>query len=200
MYESAILKLTELSKKYNIQLLLPTAPKTISTRCIQIGKITTNILLFNLRLHIKYNYKRPLLTIDSYDCLTKEWEMTLLERLQNDIKLAMKSGNKIKVDKLRYIKGELERQDAKTKDDEFCLNALGTLRKKMEETNSDPELCEIISEYLPKQLTEQEIYDWLSLNVDFSKLKNKNQAIGILKKEFGLAIDSKLVMNILKKF
>ena len=107
---------------------------------------------------------------------------SLLEKIQNDVVTNLKAGNREKVDKLRYMKGELERKEAKNKDDNFILTELNSLRKKMEETGSDPYLCEVISEYLPKELSAEEIETWLKENVDFTKLKTTNQAIGILKK------------------
>lgn len=51
--------------------------------------------------------------------------------------------------------------------------------------------------YLPTQLTEEQIKDWLKQNVDFSKLKNKKQAIGIIMKKFQGQVDGKLVNKVI---
>jgi len=50
--------------------------------------------------------------------------------------------------------------------------------------------------YLPKEIGEEEIIDWITDNIDFSKLKNNMQAIGIVKKHFGEAVNPVLVKNI----
>jgi len=58
----------------------------------------------------------------------------------------------------------------------------------------------IAESYLPKEIGEAEIIDWITSNVDFSKLNNKMQAIGMVKKEFGQAVNPVLVKNIVESW
>jgi len=54
--------------------------------------------------------------------------------------------------------------------------------------------------YLPKEIGEAEIIDWITDNIDFSKLKNNMQAIGIVKKEFGQTVNPVMVKNIVESW
>ena len=58
----------------------------------------------------------------------------------------------------------------------------------------------IAQSYLPKEIGEEEIINWITDNIDFSKLKNNMQAIGIVKKEFGGAVNPVLVKNIVESW
>jgi len=58
----------------------------------------------------------------------------------------------------------------------------------------------IAKSYLPKEVSEEEIIEWITSNIDFSKLKNKMQAIGITKKHFGESINPVLVKNIVESW
>jgi hypothetical protein len=53
--------------------------------------------------------------------------------------------------------------------------------------------------YLPKMATEAEIRSWIEHHIDFSKLKNKMQAMGQIMKHFGSAADGNAVKNILQQ-
>ncbi len=56
----------------------------------------------------------------------------------------------------------------------------------------------IAQSYLPKEITEDKIIDWITDNINFNKLKNNMQAIGIVKKHFGGAVNPLLVKNIVE--
>ncbi len=56
-----------------------------------------------------------------------------------------------------------------------------------------------LENFLPQMVTEKEIHDFIKENIDFSKLKNKMQAIGIIKKHFGNTVDANLVKDIIQK-
>jgi hypothetical protein len=61
-----------------------------------------------------------------------------------------------------------------------------------------------IESLLPKKIehttTEEEIREWLEANVDFSKLKNNMQAVGMAKKHFGDKADGSLVKEVVQSF
>lgn len=47
--------------------------------------------------------------------------------------------------------------------------------------------------------TDEEIITWINQNVDFSKFKNKMQAMGLIMKHFGATADGNTVKKILQK-
>ncbi|MGA8178988.1 MAG: hypothetical protein WB792_02945 [Desulfobacterales bacterium] len=57
----------------------------------------------------------------------------------------------------------------------------------------------MIESYLPKMAAEEEISAWIRQNVDFSKFKNKMQAMGAIMKHFGASADGNIVKEILQK-
>ena len=57
---------------------------------------------------------------------------------------------------------------------------------------------QIAQSYLPKQASEDEIREWISENIDFSKFKNKMQAMGPIMKQFS-GCDGNFVKHILLK-
>src|SRR5579862_9104300 len=103
--------------------------------------------------------------------------MPLLEKIAEDMKTAMKSGEKLRLETLRTLRaGLLEKQVEKrpsggmTPEDE--VSVLISASKKRKESisiyrqhgrndlaDTEAKELDIISEYLPKQLTENEILD-----------------------------------------
>ena len=67
-----------------------------------------------------------------------------------------------------------------------------------QEATSD--YLQILETYLPRQVARAEIVDWVRGNIDFSKFKNKMQAMGVIMKHFGKTADGKLVNDILKNW
>jgi hypothetical protein len=65
------------------------------------------------------------------------------------------------------------------------------------ETSS--EYLRILEGYLPRQASREEIAAWVKANVDFSRYKNRMQAMGEIMKHFGKGADGKLVNQILKE-
>lgn len=57
---------------------------------------------------------------------------------------------------------------------------------------------EIAQNYLPKQASEEDIILWIKENIDFSKLKNKMQAMGLIMKQFK-GSDGNFVKSILMR-
>ena len=58
----------------------------------------------------------------------------------------------------------------------------------------------IAQSYLPEEIGEAKIIDWITKNIDFSKLKNNMQAIGLVKNHFGGAVNPVLVKNIVESW
>ena len=76
--------------------------------------------------------------------------------------------------------------------------------KKMEKSEvemgdkGDSRFISVLREYIPQMLSREDIEKWIQENVDFTALKNKMQAVGLVKKEFGEQVDGKLVSDIVK--
>lgn len=145
--------------------------------------------------------------------------MSLKEKINNDLKEAMKSGDKLRLETVRSIRAlilEYEKSGAKTEmtaEDE--LNLLNSIAKKRKdsieqfEKGNRPDLAEkekaelsIILNYLPKQLTEEEVYEEIKklaaeLNAvskaDFAKL------MPVAAKALKGKADGKLVKSIVEK-
>ncbi len=62
------------------------------------------------------------------------------------------------------------------------------------------EYLDILQSYLPQMIDREEITSWIKDNIDFSKFKNRMQAMGPVMKYFGKLADGKLVNQILKEW
>lgn len=145
--------------------------------------------------------------------------MTLKEKIIEDLKAAMKSGDKLKLETIRSIKAlilEFEKSGAArelTSDDEIKM--LTTAAKKRKDSieqfrnagreelaKKEERELEILSEYLPKQLTEEDVINEVkriaavvgaSSKDDFPKLMPE-----VMKQLKGKA-DGKVVRSIVEK-
>ena len=131
--------------------------------------------------------------------------MTLQEILKNDLKGAMKEKRETVKNTLRVVLGELGRSEKKDHTDDEVVRVMKKLIKSETEVlekkgETDSEFIRIIESYLPKMATDDEIKAWIGENVDFSKYKNKMQAIGEIMKHFGPEADGNTVKKILAGF
>lgn len=118
-----------------------------------------------------------------------------------------------KIQNLKFIKAELQRGKFKEIQDSEAVKILVKLIKNQKETikelnfrniSTDEQiyLIQNIKEFLPNEINEQldmhenDIKNWISENIDFSSLKNKSSAIGIIQKKFPF-IDGNLVKKII---
>ena len=79
----------------------------------------------------------------------------MIEVIRQDMVKAMKSGDNLKRNVLRVLKGELDR-DFITKD----VDVLSTIKKmvsNLKESNDSQDEIEVLKAYLPKQMTESEM-------------------------------------------
>ncbi|MFC4305578.1 GatB/YqeY domain-containing protein [Cohnella boryungensis] len=99
--------------------------------------------------------------------------MTLADRLNDDMKQAMKSGEKFRLQTIRMVRSSIKNQEIELRrplDENETLNILSRELKQRRDSLQDFERggredlvsnvkaeIEIISEYLPRQLTEEEI-------------------------------------------
>lgn len=129
--------------------------------------------------------------------------MSLQKKIRDDLK------SETSVDKrnaLRVIVGEFQRQKNKILSDIEVVKILKTLYTQAEETKK---LCHedmpeqivymrTLKFYIPEEISDGEIVKWVKANIDFTKLKHKNMAIGIVTREFGARVDGTKVKNIIE--
>jgi len=142
--------------------------------------------------------------------------MTLKERIQNEMKLAMKAKDAERLACLRMIKGALlireKEKGTDASDDEVTAVLSGELKKrrqslelfeelgKTDEAESTKREIAIIEEFLPRQLTAEElegkVREYLAANPD---VDHPGKLTGALKKELGASADGKLLSGICRK-
>lgn len=140
--------------------------------------------------------------------------MSVQELIRDGMIKAFKGGHKETCDNLKYILGEFKRlkgiKDGKvyignTLTDEQAIKVINGIIKEEKKLNNilgrqTSAFLELLNSYLPAKIGEEEITEWINYNVDFSQLKNKMQAIGLVKKHFGVAVDGKMVSDIIKNW
>ena len=131
--------------------------------------------------------------------------MSLQEQLKKDLTAAMKAKDEETKSALRVILGELSRSEQKTLSDDGVVKTLQKLAKAEREViekqggGADSTFLRIVESYLPKLATDDEIRAWISANIDFSRYKNKMQAMGEIMKHFGARADGNRVKSVLQR-
>ncbi len=145
--------------------------------------------------------------------------MTLKDKINEDLKIAMKSGDKVRTETIRGIRAmiiEFDKSGAgreMTPDDE--IKALTSAAKKRREAivlydkNNRPELAEkerrelaIIQEYLPKQLSREDIAERVQAIVRETGAagpQDTNKVMPVVMKEMKGKADGKLISEIVKE-
>lgn len=128
--------------------------------------------------------------------------MQLQTKIQQDLKIATTSNNVQLRDTLKVIVGEMQRQPKKELNDGEVVKILKSLQKNEQELikatgQSASSYLTVLSEYIPTELSESDIMKWIGDNVDFSSLKNKMQAVGLVTKHFGPLVDGNVVKKII---
>lgn len=146
--------------------------------------------------------------------------MALLEHVNEGIKQAMLSRDKVRLEALRGIKKEfLEAMTAKGAsgelDDDHALKIIAKLVKQREESASlyrdadrldlaeaeDAE-AEVYRSFLPAQLSEEEITEKVKEMISklgVTDIKGMGQVMGVATKELGASADGKLISQIVRK-
>ncbi len=128
----------------------------------------------------------------------------LKEKLYADMKEALKAGNTKRLSAIRYILGEMGRLPSKEATDEQIISIVKKTVSAEEEVLSikgekTSYFLEVLKEYLPEQISSEEIEKWVRENIDISQYKNKMQAMKPIMDHFGQSADGKTVSEILKK-
>ncbi len=140
--------------------------------------------------------------------------MDLFDRISADIKAAMLAREKVRLETLRGIKKEfLEAKTAKGSDgtlsDDAAMKILAKMAKQRKETAliydeqnrldlRDNELAEaaVIEEYLPKQLSEEELTEELKkiiAQTGATSAKEMGKVMGVASKAFAGRADGKVI-------
>ena len=114
----------------------------------------------------------------------------------------------VRLGNLRIILGEFQRGKTKNISEMESVRILRRLEKLENELLiiglDDPtsEFLDTVKEFLPTQVPEDTLILWIENNIDFSKLKNKYEAVGITMKSFPHgSVDGGVLKNIiLNKF
>jgi uncharacterized protein YqeY len=146
--------------------------------------------------------------------------MALFDKINEDIKAAMKARDKVRLETLRNIKKvSLEAKTAPGSDgelsDDAALKIIQKLAKQGKETAetytnnnrqdlADEELAQVkvLEEYLPKQLTESEIeaiVKEIITETNASSMKEMGKVMGIASKKMAGQADGKIISGIVKK-
>jgi uncharacterized protein YqeY len=146
--------------------------------------------------------------------------MALFDKINEDIKAAMKARDKVRLETLRNIKKVfLEAKTAPGSDgelsDDAALKIIQKLAKQGKETAetytnnnrqdlADEELAQVkvLEEYLPKQLTESEIeaiVKEIITETNASSMKEMGKVMGIASKKMAGQADGKIISGIVKK-
>lgn len=145
--------------------------------------------------------------------------MTLTKRINDDLKAAMKSGDKTRLETLRMVRAQIIEFEKKglerpmNKDDEMSI-LVSAVKKRNESieqfkaagrtelVEQETKELKIISEYLPKQLSKEEAE---AIVVKFiqesgaSSLKEMGKVMPLAMKELKGKIDSKTISEIVKQ-
>lgn len=146
--------------------------------------------------------------------------MALIEQVNEGIKQAMLSRDKVRLEALRGIKKEfLEAMTAKGAagelDDDHALKIIAKLVKQREESASlyrdadrldlaeaeDAE-AEVYRSFLPAQLSEEEIAEKVReiiSKLGVTDIKGMGKVMGVATKELGASADGKLISQIVRK-
>ncbi len=150
----------------------------------------------------------------------QEMPLSLLEKIKEDLKASLRNKDNEVKDALRLIMAEFPKltvpitlesgkkttrlkKPEEISDDDIIGIVRGlvksertVLEAKQEDTS---EYLQILEAYLPEMASREEITEWIEENIDFSKFKNKMQAMGTIMKHFGKLADGAMVKDILSK-
>ena len=145
--------------------------------------------------------------------------MNLTQHINEDLKAAMKSGNRLRLETLRMLRAQIIEFEKKgldrpmNEDDEMSILMSASKKRKeaieiftkagrMELVEQETKELEIISEYLPKQLSREDaekIVENLIQQSGAASMKDLGKVMPIAMKELKGKIDSKVISEIVKQ-
>lgn len=142
--------------------------------------------------------------------------MTIRERVQEELKSAMKNKDKVRLECLRLMKAALLLKEKETGKEPTDEEAAGALRKEVrkrhesiavfrehgreEEARAAENEIGIIEEFLPKQLSPAEIEERVrAFLAAHPEVNHPGKLTGLMKKELGDLADGKTLNEVCKK-
>jgi uncharacterized protein YqeY len=144
--------------------------------------------------------------------------MELIKKIEQDIKTAMREKAKFRLNVLRSLKSALKYEAIEAKEELSPDNLLKILKKQVKSRQQAIELyqqgdrkdlvekekaeIEIISEYLPTPLSEQELLAAVNKTIaelSASSMKDMGKVMGSLKDSLGSRADGKLLSSLVRK-
>lgn len=144
--------------------------------------------------------------------------MSLLEKLNEDLKAAMKAGDKIRLETIRGLKAQLKNREIEkgqplSEEEELAVLQNAAKRRKEaieqftqgnrpERAAEEQQELEVIQAYLPKQMDESEIatlVDSVILEVGAQSPRDVGKVMGRLMPQLKGKADGKLVQKIVQK-
>lgn len=127
--------------------------------------------------------------------------MALKEKIStNALKLAMVKKDKVRLNVLRTIKSELSRSSDKEFNDQDIIKVVKKLSQSVKEVKSDDweKEVEILDEFIPKQLTEEEMKTHV-ISLINNGFDNIGKIMGYMNKNFSGMVDNKTLSAIIKE-
>jgi uncharacterized protein len=135
--------------------------------------------------------------------------VSLQEQIKADLKKAYKEKNEELKETLRVIIGEFDRQTKKILNDSEVVKIITKMYNDAKECYEKPHdisyelknnsYINTLKSYLPTQATIEEVEQWIKENIDFSKYKNRIQAMKDVMVKFAGRIDGNAVRKLLEK-
>jgi uncharacterized protein len=118
--------------------------------------------------------------------------MSILEQVQDDVKTAMKAGEKDRVGQLRMIVNSLQQEEKEGKGDEVAalqrerkrrLDAAESLREggRDEQAATEDAEAKLIESYLPEQLSDQELTEMVVAAIEESGATAQKEMGNVMK-------------------
>lgn len=131
--------------------------------------------------------------------------MNLQQTIRNDLTKYIKENNIKKKEAIKVVISEFQRGKIKYLNDNEVIKILKKLENSELEllklTNTETsDFLEVLRDYLPKEVSEDTIIEYIKNNIDFSQFKNKMQAMRPLTDHFGATVDGNKLKEILLKF
>ena len=129
--------------------------------------------------------------------------MGLQQSITAELQASIKNRDTARTGAVRILIGEFQRQPEKELSDEQVVGIIKKLVKSERELlaasgQKTSGFIDVMEGYLPRQVSEDEITEWIQENVDFSIFNNKMQAMKPIMAHFGSSADGNEVKNILQ--
>ena len=129
--------------------------------------------------------------------------MGLKQSITAELQASIKNRDTARTGAVRILIGEFQRQPEKELSDDQVIGIIKKLIKSERELlaasgQETSDFIEVMEGYLPMQASDDEITKWIQENIDFSKFKNRMQAMKPIMAHFGSSADGNMVKSILQ--